>query len=143
MLVVAQNDVAVGIGDRDDGPVEVPVAHRDRRLALAFDGECVDVLAREALDGCDQVRRNSLRHRGSARAGQGSRRRSSPILRSGSTATSIRRRLRQPDPGAAADAHRPDGDRLLAGTTEAVQGHSRHRLRPPASSSASRAMSSP
>ena len=102
VLVVVEHHCAVGIGDRD----QRPRSNRPSAIAAAArcwlcDGERVDVLAAEALDGGDRGRPRCP----AAQSGTCSRKAGLPPSivdgrrRSGSTATSTRRRRRPRDPG--------------------------------------------
>jgi hypothetical protein len=62
VLVLVQDEHAVHVGDRDDGPLEASLRPRCLGTVLRLDGVSVHVLAGEALDRRDQVRADPLRH---------------------------------------------------------------------------------
>ena len=61
MFVFGQDRQAVDVFDRDHGPGKAAVVPRRRRPLLAFDRVSVDVIAREAVFGGDQIGGNALR----------------------------------------------------------------------------------
>ncbi len=89
VLVVVEDDEAVAVLDGDDGPREAVVLPRLGGPLLRQGGELVDVAAREAFDGRDQVGADALRRE--------------PGL-------VVRHRVHRP--GAAVRAHRHAGHRL-------------------------------
>ena len=62
VLVVIQRQRAVVVEDRHQRTVEAALANRLGRAGLAVDGELIELLARKALDGGDEVGRDALRH---------------------------------------------------------------------------------
>ena len=131
-LVVVERDGAVGVRDGDDAAVEAPLGHGDGGALLAGEGEGVDVLAGEALDGRDEVGRDALRdHRVRSRSA------GLPAAKSGGAA--VGRPARHAlDPAADHEllvaglhAHGRVGDRLLARAAEPVEGDAGRLHRPP------------
>ena len=97
-LVVVEHGHAVDVLDRHDRAGEAAVGPGLRGAVVGLDGEGVDVLAGEALDGGDQVGADALRHERGARTrspGRTPRRRRRCPWRRGS---STRRRRRGSGP---------------------------------------------
>ena len=143
VLVMIEQGEAVDVEDRRDRILEAAVLPGRGGALLRLDRVGVDVVAREAVFGRDQIGRDALRHE---IGGNGERRIDRPGAARGADADAAHRFDAAADRQIVLAGHDLRGgeiDPVEAGGAEAVDLHARHLSPKPAASAPMRAMSPP